>query len=59
MIFTEVLTLVFVIYKLAGVVNWSWWLIFLPEICAMSFYIVVFVAIVMAHTPTKRKKRRK
>ena len=29
--FTEVLTIVFVIFKLLGIINWSWFYVFLPE----------------------------
>jgi hypothetical protein len=38
---TSILTIIFVIAKLAGVVKWSWWLVFSPVI--MSF--VLFMAI--------------
>jgi uncharacterized membrane protein len=34
----EVLTIVFVILKLTGLVHWSWWLVLLPEEIALSFY---------------------
>ena len=29
---TELLTLAFIIAKLYGVIDWNWWIIFLPEI---------------------------
>lgn len=41
--FTEVLTIVFVVMKLVGVINWSWWLVLLPEIIVLVwavFYLV-------------------
>ena len=34
----EVLTLIFVVLKLSGVITWSWWLVLLPEIIAFGFY---------------------
>lgn len=34
----EVLTLIFVVLKLTGVITWSWWLVLLPEIIAFGFY---------------------
>ena len=30
--FTEILTIIFVLLKVFGVISWSWWLVFLPEI---------------------------
>lgn len=41
--FTEVLTIVFVILKLIDVIDWSWWLVLLPEIIAVGIYLIVFV----------------
>jgi hypothetical protein len=35
----ELLTLIFVLLKLIGVVSWSWWLVLLPEIIAIVGYI--------------------
>lgn len=37
--FTEVLTIVFVVCKLLGIITWSWWLVLLPEIIAGVLYI--------------------
>ena len=34
--FTEVLTIVFIVLKLTGVINWAWWFVLLPEIIAIS-----------------------
>lgn len=41
--FTEVLTIVFVILKLIGVITWSWWLVLLPEILAVAFYLILLL----------------
>ena len=38
--FCEVLTIIFVVLKLIGQIDWSWWLVLLPEIIAGAFYIV-------------------
>lgn len=35
----EVLTIVFIVLKLTGVISWSWWLVLLPEIIAFGIYI--------------------
>lgn len=41
--FVEVLTVVFVVLKLCGKIDWSWWLVLLPEIIAVVIYISLFV----------------
>lgn len=30
--FCEILTLLFVIFKIFGIINWSWWIVFSPVI---------------------------
>lgn len=42
----EVLTIVFVVLKLMHVIEWSWFLVLLPEIIA----VVLYVALLVAHT---------
>ncbi|MDF2882217.1 MAG: Transrane Fragile-X-F protein [Clostridiaceae bacterium] len=39
----EVLTIIFVICKLLGVISWSWFLVLLPEIIAVVLYVLIFV----------------
>ena len=39
----EVLTIIFVLCKLLGIITWSWWLVFLPEIIAVAIYIFIWV----------------
>ena len=39
--FTEVLTIVFIVLKLLGVISWGWFYVLLPEIIAVALYIVV------------------
>ena len=34
----EILTIVFIVLKLMGTIDWSWWLVLLPEIIAVVFY---------------------
>lgn len=41
----EVLTIVFVVLKLVGVIAWSWWVVFSPLLVAVGIY-VLWVAIV-------------
>ena len=37
-------TIIFVLLKVFGVISWSWWIVFLPEIIAVVLYLVVIVA---------------
>lgn len=39
----ELLTIIFVVCKLIGVITWSWWLVLLPEIIAVVFYIILII----------------
>lgn len=41
--FCEILTIVFIVLKVLGIISWSWWLVLLPEIIAILFYIVLIV----------------
>lgn len=46
--FTEILTIVFIVLKLMGIINWNWFLVLLPEIIAFGFYaFFVFCAIIV------------
>ncbi|MFQ1027657.1 hypothetical protein JDW21_19210 [Bacillus subtilis] len=38
----EVLTIVFIVLKLMGVIGWSWFLVLLPEIIAVAIYVLWF-----------------
>lgn len=40
---TELLTITFVILKCLGKINWSWWIVFLPEMIAAVLYIIVAI----------------
>ena len=59
--FCELLTIVFIVLKLVGVISWSWWLVLLPEIIAVLFYvaIIIFRVIIpiweLERKPTKKE----
>lgn len=40
--FINLLTLIFVIAKLAGVISWSWWLVFSPTIAMFGIVSIIF-----------------
>lgn len=44
--FTEVLTIVFIVLKLIGVINWNWFLVLLPEIIAVVLYLLWIIFVV-------------
>ena len=53
--FCEVLTLVFVVLKVIGKIDWSWWLVLLPEILAFSFYALVVIAQLRAQAKIRKQ----
>lgn len=67
--FSGLLTIAFVVLKLCGVINWSWWFVFLPLIIAICLPIAIIILVVLGcfiwdlciGTQNKRvhKKRRK
>ena len=39
-----VLSTIFVVLKIVGVISWSWWVVFLPEIIGFAFHILMRIA---------------
>ena len=39
----ELLTVAFIVLKMIGKVEWSWWIVLLPEIIAVGLYIVLVI----------------
>ena len=37
----EVITIVFVVLKLVGVITWSWWTVFIPMYIAVVWYAII------------------
>lgn len=50
----HVLTAIFVIAKVTGYLDWSWWLVLLPSIAAFS---IAFVLLLFAFIVTVMAKR--
>ena len=56
--FTEVLTIIFILLKVFGVISWSWWVVFLPEIIAVALYVLlVIIGVVGQNKAMKRFDR--
>lgn len=47
--FVSVLTIVFVIAKLIGLINWSWWLVFSPMIISFILGCSIFIIIAILY----------
>ena len=45
--FWEVLQIAFIILKLCGVINWSWWVVFLPTIVGLVIGIIITVLVII------------
>ncbi|WP_251574814.1 hypothetical protein [Limosilactobacillus agrestimuris] len=42
-----ILTIVFAVLKLAGIVTWSWWIVFLPVLAVLVLSVVMIVLILL------------
>lgn len=52
--FTEVLTIIFIVLKLLGVISWSWWFVLLPEILAFVVYAIMVISAVVVNVKAHR-----
>ncbi|BAB80820.1 hypothetical protein ACSW9K_08880 [Clostridium perfringens] len=52
----EVLTLIFIVLKLCGVIAWTWWLVLLPEIIGLILYFIVGIGITITGKKISSKK---
>ncbi|KOS68342.1 transmembrane Fragile-X-F protein [Lysinibacillus contaminans] len=56
----EVLTIIFVVLKLTGVIAWSWWLVLLPTIISFSIYallvVIKLVMVIIAVVAVKKRE---
>ena len=55
--FVENFTLAFVILKLTGYINWSWWWVISPV--WITYGSIILLAIILAVIPDPRERRRK
>lgn len=45
--FAHILTIIFVIAKIVGYIEWSWWLVLLPSIISIGLSILVWLVILV------------
>ena len=55
--FAGLLTIVFIVLKLLKVINWSWWLVFLPLIISVGLFILLIVVVGIIALVTDQKGR--
>lgn len=46
--FLSILTLIFVIAKLFGLIAWSWWLVFTPVLIGVGLTVLILIIAVIA-----------
>lgn len=51
---TTVLTIIFIVLKLVGVISWSWWLVFLPTFYAIVVNIILQILLGIADDKSGR-----
>ena len=44
---SSILTIIFVIAKLFGVINWSWWLVLLPSLISIGLWVLLIVVVLI------------
>ena len=45
---THILTIIFVIAKILGYIDWSWWLVFLPSLISLGLGLVIWLICMIA-----------
>ncbi|MGH2319383.1 hypothetical protein ACRC6Q_16710 [Planococcus sp. SE5232] len=43
----EVLTIIFIVLKITGTIDWSWWVVLSPTIISVSLYIIWFIVLLV------------
>lgn len=41
--FLDVLQIIFLVLKFAGLVNWSWWIVLMPSIISIVLFVLIFI----------------
>lgn len=51
-----VLQIVFIVLKLCGLIDWSWWWVWSPTLISLAFYLVIILIIVIYHLFERLKR---
>lgn len=57
--FLEVLTLIFIVLKLMGTIDWSWLTVFSPMILAFCIYFLMLIGFIVVSVKSDKKLKRK
>jgi hypothetical protein len=62
----SVLTIIFVVLKLVGVIDWSWWWVLSPTLISVGLWLIVIIGFTIylaignkRYSTTSKKKRKK
>jgi hypothetical protein len=45
--FWEILQIAFIVLKLCGIINWSWWVVFLPTLAGLAIGIIITALVII------------
>lgn len=51
-----ILTIIFVVLKLCGVIDWSWWLVFLPVIIGFVLSLIILIVATCVYVHISKKE---
>ena len=51
----ELITIIFVVLKLTGVIDWSWWWVLSPILISFALLIIVFIIVLIIALVNKLK----
>lgn len=54
----EILTILFVAFKLLGVIDWNWFFVVLPEIIAFAFYVLMIILYIIVQRAQRKRIER-
>ena len=57
--FLEVLTLVFIVLKLMGTIDWAWLTVFSPMIFSFCMYFLMLIGFIVVSVKSDKKLKRK
>lgn len=56
--FAEILTIIFIVLKLCGVIGWSWFFVILPEIIMIFLYALILLYAAKSSKEIKKRHER-
>ena len=55
--FADLLTIVFIVLKLIGKIDWSWWLVLLPTLIELGIISIMIIGFIIYAVVTKKKDK--